>query len=110
MALAQNYRMAYDSGRYFIENCANTPRSFRGFTSIRSGAQFVHEPPDTWHELRDWVKKVLFLNPTDPYYYCGGVNLLFMSFQHYDSKQGNDHNGMIALYDYVINSGRCPDD
>jgi hypothetical protein len=110
MNLAGQYRQSNDSGRYFIENCANTPRSFRGFTQIGSGVQFMSDSPDRWYELRDWVKKVLFLNTSDPQYYCGGVRLLFMSFQHFDPIKGNDHNGMVALIDYMVTSGKCPDD
>jgi hypothetical protein len=108
--LAGQDRIAFDTLQFFIENCSNTPESFRAFVSIRGALQGLDEP---WSkkgpEYRDWLKDVLFLNTSDSQFYCAGISTLFLTFQNHADNAIPDYNGVIAVFDYLTSTDRCPE-
>jgi len=62
---------AYDTARHYIETCAYYFQSWWAFQITSEGVQglFVHDT-SIIRRYRDWLESVLYLNTTDPEYFC----------------------------------------
>src|SRR5436305_1791475 len=66
------YQQQYDTLRRFIESCAkNDPSPHDAFNGLNN-AVGGYAPNDTtrYDRFRAWLISVLYLNTTDPYYFC----------------------------------------
>ncbi|MBS1904960.1 MAG: T9SS type A sorting domain-containing protein, partial [Bacteroidetes bacterium] len=99
------YRMQYDTLRRFIESCANTPGSYHAFATL-SGAAQLYDPTDTFRyaRFREWLLSVLYLNTTDPLYYCTCVGVMAGTFTF---GPVNPPNAALAIWKYLIDSSNC---
>lgn len=106
------YQMANDTLRFFIEHCANQTayQPWLEFFTIKDAVYDLYRPTyDSvrWEEFREWLKSVLYLNTTEFHYYCSDVACIINSMQYFRGR-GNDVNGALAILKYVIDSGKCP--
>jgi len=101
-------QQAYDTMRAFVENCAMLPYSYNdifeldGFNATRS------DDPHRFGEYREWLKKVLYLNP-DTIYYCQVVHSILTTFTWFNDSRGYDLKGALAVDSFIVKSGKCPD-
>jgi len=65
---------------------------------------------ERWIEYREWIKSVLYLNTTDPEYYCAAVDAILSTFNYIDPKRGHDINGALAVAKFIMDSHKCEDD
>jgi hypothetical protein len=106
-------RYANDTLRLFIEDCpfsTNTAFDYawRAFGTISSCVTDMDTSNVRWLEYREWLKKVLYLNP-DTMYYCADMDAMFVTFNYLIPGKGKDYNSLIAIMDYLLNSNHCPD-
>ena len=76
----------YDTGKKFIEMCANYENGQGDFNSVFGdigGGMMALAPQDTsiFIETRKWLESVLYLNTTDPNYFCLCVNYIGGTFR-----------------------------
>ncbi|MEO6941271.1 MAG: hypothetical protein ABI252_14080 [Candidatus Kapaibacterium sp.] len=104
------YRKAYDTGRYYIEHCANTSHSANGFSITGGGVQFMSNDNMRWLDYREWLKTVLYLDTTSDalIYYCTDAAEIVGTFA-YVTPKGRDYNGAIAVIDFLLNEKHCSD-
>ncbi len=105
------YQKTYDSSRFVIEYCA-TFNSFpplhiwNFFTVASGGAQYLSNDNNRWPVYREWLKKVLYLNP-DTNFYCADAEAILTTFQYFNAKRGVDDNGSLAVVKFLLDSNRC---
>jgi hypothetical protein len=107
-------KMGYDTLRHFIEDCATYPNVADGapawgaFSRIDACVALMDTSNIRWLEYREWLKRVLYLS-SDSMYYCSDVTSMLRTFSYVLPGRGPDYNGLIAVFDYLIQSKRCPD-
>lgn len=107
----QLYQLAYDTLRFGIESCANQkplgPWGYFGvIDAAADGLMHVNHDSTIWVDYREWLKSVLYLD-TAWYYYCSDVRSIMASMR-YVPGTGTAYNGYLAIFKYVIDSGKCP--
>jgi hypothetical protein len=71
------WQQDYDTLKKFIEICPNYPQSWRAFSVLAGAAQNVNGPDDAvMFQLQAWLESVLYLNTTDPEYFCQCVEAM----------------------------------
>ncbi|HEY6170828.1 MAG TPA: T9SS type A sorting domain-containing protein [Candidatus Kapabacteria bacterium] len=103
---AGEWQKAYDTLRYYIENCAMEPKSARAFSSFYSPNYLRSDDPNRYPEHLQWLKKVLYYNP-DSGYYCADVISMLSTFQYFDSVHGKYLEGGVTVAKYIIDSAHC---
>ncbi|MDP4221600.1 MAG: hypothetical protein Q8896_14285 [Bacteroidota bacterium] len=76
--------MVRDSLRYYIQSCAASDSdSYLAFNPL-SSAVFLYAPKDTtrYDSYREWLLSVLYLNTTNPSYYCSCVYAIAGTYQY----------------------------
>lgn len=102
------YQRAYETHQYYIEQCAMEPKSYLVFSALKAENSARSSDLNRQIEFREWLKKVLYYNP-DTLYYCTDVDVIISTVGGwFDSSRGADKNGVIALMEYIIASGKCP--
>jgi hypothetical protein len=101
------YQSAYDKHKYYIEKCYDEPKSFQAFSKLSIENAARSEELNRFIEHREFLKKVLYYN-TDTLYYCYDIEGIIGTMGWFDSVRGSDHNGDIAIRQYIIESGKCP--
>jgi hypothetical protein len=97
----EDAKRKYDTLRLFIEKCAATDNeSWKVFTSI-DGAVARYSSDTTRYDLyRNWLISVLYLNTTNPQYFCrcmGAISGTFPYGKYYPL-------GSFAVLNYIRNS------
>ena len=101
-------RRAYDTLKLYIESCAIQKGSFHAFSYLDGAVTDMDTANGRWLEYREWLKKVLYLNP-DTVYYCAAFNSMMFTFNYLIPGKGYDYNGSIALIDYILQTDHCPE-
>lgn len=106
-------RYAVDTLKLFIESCANLTdvklcgAPWRAFGEMSpSEVDRMSTDNERWIIFRDWLKKVLYLNP-DTTYYCADVSAIISTFNYISPTRGLDRNGEIAVMNYILKSNKC---
>jgi hypothetical protein len=98
------YALAADTLKYYIEHCYNDPSSGQAFPNIVS----YTKGDSAMVAVREWLKKVLYLNP-DTFYYCQDAASMIATIEDYGSgPRGFDIAGWIVIEKYLAESGKCP--
>ena len=100
------WNLGKDTLEYFVESCpldANAPGALGYLPGAVSGLASQSE----WLAFREWLFKVLYLNP-DSVYYCTDAEDLISTFNYVDGSRGDDMRGRIAVENFIVNSGKCP--
>ena len=100
------YVMQYDTLRRFIESCAKTdPSPHDAFTGLNFAVS-GYAPDDTtrYERYRNWLISVLYLNTTDPFYFCACLESIAETYQYYPkySKTAG-----LAVYKYLLSIPAC---
>ncbi len=77
------WQKCYDTAKYFIETCPQFAQSWRAFDYM-NGAVQGFRPQDTaiYFKYQQWLKSVLYLNTSDPEYFCACVEAFGGTFQY----------------------------
>jgi len=85
-AFADNYlwKQAYDTAKSYVETCPNDYQSWRAFGVMNQAAQAIWGAHDTtiYLRYRSWLESVLYLNKTDPEYFCMCVEAIGGTFKY----------------------------
>jgi hypothetical protein len=102
------YHDAYDTLKYYIEQCYSDPFSSEAFNYISSA--FDGDTTGGSASIpayRDWLFSVLYLN-RDTNYYCADVGALMPTFGYIDGPTSQEGiQGEIAVEKFIIASGKC---
>ncbi len=99
--------LAYDTLRRFVEECPEMPHAYEAFGTVLSAVSTMPGPSTKWLDLRNWLFKVLYLN-RDTMWYCSDAVQMLSTFL-YEGPRGYDIKGKIAVEQYLLSSGKCPD-
>jgi len=76
-------KMKYDTLRTFIEKCAAIdPKSYMVFNSIDDAVTRYSSDTLRYESYREWLISVLYLNTTDPAYYCNVLGSISGTYQY----------------------------
>jgi hypothetical protein len=103
-------RKIYDSSKICIENCAAINEEVRwGFSCMHGATQFLY-PYDgsAYDRFRDWCISVLYLNTTDPYYFCHCLGIIADTYP-YDIQTEYSRFPLAsqAVYNYLRSLPNC---
>jgi hypothetical protein len=110
---SESYRKAYDTLRLLVEYCplkkdiAKFQFAWKVFSEIGMCVYSMDTINSRWIEYREWLKRVLYLNP-DTMYYCSDADEMISTLAYLEPGKGIDYNGAIAIIDYILNESRCP--
>jgi hypothetical protein len=82
----QQFQESYDTLMKFIDSCANSPQSYQAFSKMSADVENLiqsgnySQDSEAWAQYRTWLYSVLYLNTTDPAYFCACVEQIFGSF------------------------------
>jgi hypothetical protein len=107
--LFYNSKIAYDTGKFYIEHCYDQPNSYHIFGTIYDACSQLEYPDrDTeWANLRAWLKSVAYLNSSQVYY-CNDLNDYARTFSHKDELgHPMDFKTAISIYEFLSDSLKC---
>jgi len=108
----QTWQKAFDTAKHYIEKCANYPQSWRAFQITGQGAQgiFVHDT-SIYTRYHAWLESVLYLNKTDPEYWCQCVYAIANSFTATSDtttlQKIEAPNRLLAVYQWLLQHTDC---
>ena len=79
---AQEAQKIYDSLRLYIEKCATDDNSYEAFLSVDGAVQRYATDTTRFDRYRDWLISVLYLNTTNPAYFCACVGSIAGTYQY----------------------------
>jgi hypothetical protein len=104
----RRFKESFDTLKRFIETCPTYSFAYHAFSSIDGALGGWKEgPPSRFADHRPWLLSVLYLNPSEPNYYCAVVNSLMGTF---NGASYRDLNGAASMLDYVLKSGKCSEE
>jgi hypothetical protein len=109
--IATLYAKAYDTLKYFIENCSPVDMYGRtagiGFSPLTNANAGRSTDLGRFAEHREWLKTVLFLS-NDSSYYCSAATAILATFSYYEPINGADFKAEESILRYIDSSGKCP--
>jgi hypothetical protein len=106
--LTDNYPVAYDTGRYYLEHCSSLNAVWHEFTDMDFANQYRNTNALRYLDYREWLKSVLYLNTVDSNWYCADAFSIITSFRAFIPPNGYDANATLAVVTYLLSSGKCP--
>jgi hypothetical protein len=99
------YKLQYDTLRHYIESCAEQNKSYQVFGYMDDAVQ-EYDLTDTnrFNRFRDWLISVLYLNTTNPLYFCACVESMAHTYRY---GPYNDPNASFAVFKYLIDNKQC---
>jgi hypothetical protein len=71
------YQMAYDTLMAYVDTCYNDALSYEAFNTMSGSVDFLSvNNPNLWVQYRMWLESVLYLNTTNPEYFCQCVEAI----------------------------------
>jgi len=102
------YQQGDSELEWYIETCYDSGEAWQAFNYM-GGYGFNGEPyPESFTSFREWLKSVLWLNTTDPMYYCTCAQDIYMTYESIDG--GRNLNAALAVIRFLDSSNRCPID
>ena len=93
----------YDSLRYYIEKCAaSDDQSYWAFSSLDGAVQFMSNDTTRFDLYRAWLISVLYLNKTNPAYFCSCLSSIAGTY--YGKYQAT---GYLAVLNYMRQTHPC---
>ncbi|MDP4228772.1 MAG: T9SS type A sorting domain-containing protein [Bacteroidota bacterium] len=101
----QVYLQQYDTLRHYIESCGKNDDSYDAFPAL-DVAVYMYIPNDTsrYDRYRDWLISVLYLNTTQPAYFCACVQSIAKT---YGYGKYNIPNAWFAIINYLLTNPHC---
>ncbi len=79
----EEYKEQYDTLRLYIEGCAATDdQSWDVFVKMTGAVQFMSDDTTRFDPYRTWLISVLYLNTTNPAYFCACMGAIMETFQY----------------------------
>ncbi len=108
---AHNWQALYDTTMKFIDSCYNDPWAPAMFQEISAAEQSL-EPNDTglWLQYQLWLESVLYLNTTNPDYFCQCVENMVVGNPSDDTSELLAWKGMnkgLAVLRWLIQNTTC---
>jgi hypothetical protein len=101
------YKMQYDTLRHYVESCAvlDNDFSYHAFSHLNSDVSY-YDTDDTmrFNVYRDWLLSVVFLNPSNPGYYCACVKSMIYTYQY---GPYNYTNAPLAVMKFLLDNPNC---
>jgi hypothetical protein len=94
-----DYQQEYDSAKKFVESCYYTNFASDGFGFADAGIQNLTDTA-RYRKYRYWLISVLFLNKTDPYYFCQCIFSIAQTYQYTEHIRFPNAFSSIARYMY----------
>jgi hypothetical protein len=97
-------KMQYDTLRRYIESCGKNDDSYDAFNGLAGAVPLMSNDTTRFDQFRSWLISVLYLNTTQPYYFCACM-LDIAGTYHY----GKYHPlGYLAVLNYLRhNNASC---
>lgn len=94
------WQKGYDTLQHFVENCPSHPQSHLAFARLHAAMQGL-EVTDTMIRLkhREWLKSVLNLPTSNPFYWCKGVQFIAGTYA--------SMNEALAIIKFLIDETDC---
>jgi hypothetical protein len=102
------YQAGYDSARLFVELCPLFNKVTNGFNYTSTANEARSSDNGRYEEYREWLKSVLYLNPSSEYY-CADVGAIFNTMFWFDDEHGRHQNGTCAIIKFLLEENKCPD-
>lgn len=104
----EGFKRQYDSSRKYIESCYWQEGSFHAFSGLRSAVQ-SYAPQDTsrYRRYREWLFTVVFLNTTDPLYFCAVIDAISNTYAYSEGERYP--NAPLTIWRYMADNKYCPD-
>jgi hypothetical protein len=91
----------------YIETCYDTTEAWQAFVDMNGyGFSTNLGNAANYSNYREWLKSVLWLNPSDPYYYCTCAQSIYETYQGIDA--GANWNAELSVLEFLDSSNRCP--
>ena len=103
---ASEAKEKYDTLRLYVERCAASDnKSYQVFPSL-DGAAGLCAPNDTnrFKQYRDWLISVLYLNTSEPAYFCNCMSSIGGTFKY---GKYNSIASALAVLDYIRHIPAC---
>lgn len=101
------YQKAYDTLKYYIEQCPMQKESWMEFGTISSNAgPLIDMYKETAVNYREWLKSVLYLNP-DTLYYCSDAIQIAASYGIGNDSVGVDGDAGVTVARFLMDSTNC---
>ncbi len=101
---------AYPLLQRYMETCYDSGSAWRGFVDLDYAVQGLSNDLGRFANYREWIKSVVWLNPSDPYWYCTAVQSIMFTYQWDSTARGHDDNAALAVARYIESSHHCPQD
>lgn len=101
----------YDSVRFYINHCAaNDSEAFMAFTHLDGavGLLYTYSDSTLYTNYRNWLISVLYLNTTDPRYFCDCMSSIMGTYG--ITAAGDKYNlpnGGLAVMNYLRGKSQC---
>ena len=106
------YQMCFDTLKTYIEHCANSPQSYFAFQRLGGAAGGIsgefNQP--FWEDYRSWLESVLYLNTTDPEYFCQCEDAIAGTWPGTDSSEQagwRSDNIQLAVSKWLLENTKC---
>jgi hypothetical protein len=77
------WQKCYDTAKHFIETCPKFYQSWRAFNYMNEATQGLWlNDTASYYKYQQWLKSVLYLNTTDPEYFCVCVEAIAGTFKY----------------------------
>ena len=102
----QEAQKQYDTVRLYIEKCAASDNgSYTAFTSLSDAvARLASSDTGRYERFRSWLISVLYLNTTEPGYFCACLGTIIGT---YDGINGHFPNAGLAVLKYALSLPNC---
>jgi hypothetical protein len=107
---SQDFIQAYRCLRSFCETCYDTINSWRGISQLTVSVDEMGGDQTKYENYREWLKSVLWLNRTDPMWYCSCVGAIAHTYIWDSAAKGTDYNAMISICRFMTQYKKCPMD
>jgi hypothetical protein len=104
--VAGDYEQADSVLKNYIETCYDTVESWQAFIPLGDADGRLYPTQAGAVNFREWLKSVLWLNPTDSFYYCTCAQTIFETYQSTDA--GRNLNAELSVLEFLDSSNRCP--
>ena len=93
----EEYKLQYDTIRLYIERCAaKDDQSWDVFVKMTGAVSFMSDDTTRFVQYRNWLIAVLYLNTTNPAYFCACMGAIASTYQY-----GKYHPlGYLAVLNY----------
>ncbi len=112
----QAWQMLYDSGKKFVETCYDDPVVTDVFSDIGNAVGYLQGlDTNLGPKYRQWLESVLYLNTTNPYYFCVCVQQISYTVSGYALASGDTgetlgwkgQNCTLAVLAWLMRNTNC---